>query len=70
VLGDLERHVGAIGEWLGGREWLVGDALSLADLSVFAQLACIRGAEEGGRILGSSRPVTEWMDRVDRATVA
>ena len=68
VLGDVERHVEAIGDWLGGRSWLVGDALSLADLSVFSQLACIRGADEGARIIGSSGPVAEWMARVDRAT--
>ncbi|HBZ72055.1 MAG TPA: hypothetical protein DEP35_20930 [Deltaproteobacteria bacterium] len=68
ALHDVERHVGAVGDWLSGRAWLVGDALSLADLSVFAQLACIRGAEEGARIIASSLPVTEWMERVDRAT--
>ncbi len=68
ALHDVERHVGAVGDWLSGRAWLVGDALSLADLSVFAQLACIRGAEEGARIIASSCPVTEWMERVDRAT--
>lgn len=68
VLGDVERHVTAIGDWLGGRDWLVGDALSLADLSVFSQLACIHGADEGARIIRSSRPVAEWMARVDRAT--
>jgi glutathione S-transferase len=68
VLADIERHVAAVKDWLGGREWLVGDALSLADLSVFAQFACIRGAEEGARILARCAPVTEWMDRVDQAT--
>jgi len=68
VLSDIERHVGAIGDWLSGRDWLVGDALSLADLGVFAQLACIGGTEEGRRIIGRTPAVGEWMERVDRAT--
>jgi len=68
VLRDVERHVEAIGNWLQDGEWLVGEALSLADLGVFAQLACIRGAEEGARLIERSPPVTEWMERVDRAT--
>jgi glutathione S-transferase len=68
VLGDVERHVGAIQDWLGGRDWLVGDALSLADLGVFSQLTCIRGADEGARIIERMGPVAEWMERVDRAT--
>ncbi|HVP27606.1 MAG TPA: glutathione S-transferase family protein [Myxococcota bacterium] len=68
VVRDVERHVGAIEGWLGGRDWLLGDALSAADLAVFAQMHCIRGADEGARIVGASKPVTAWMGRVESAT--
>jgi glutathione S-transferase len=68
VLADIERQVSAVGDCLGGRSWLVGDALCLADLSVFAQLFCIRGAEEGARIIQAHPAVVDWMERVDRAT--
>jgi glutathione S-transferase len=68
VLRDVERHASAIRDWLGGRDWLVGDALSLADLGVFSQLACIRGSAEGARIIERSPAVAAWMERVDRAT--
>jgi len=68
VLRDVERHVEAIEGWLGPRDWLVGDALSAADLSVFAQLSCIRAADEGGRLVAASKPVEAWLARVDDAT--
>lgn len=68
VLVDVERHVEALGAWLGPRDWLVGDALSLADLAVFAQLDCLRGAQEGGEILAQNERVASWMDRVDEAS--
>ena len=48
VLGDVERHADALAGLLGNREWLVGDALSLADLSVFSQIRCIRGIRREG----------------------
>ena len=68
VLEDVQRHVDALAGLLGDREWLVGEALSLADLSVFAQIRCIRGAEEGARIIEGHPPVVAWMERVDAAT--
>jgi glutathione S-transferase len=68
LLDDVERHAGALEGLLRDRQWLVGGALSLADISVFAQLACIRGSEEGGKIVGGHARLGEWMDRVDRAT--
>lgn len=68
VLRDVQRHVEAIEGWLGPRDWLVGEALSAADLSVFAQLTCIRAADEGGRLVAASRPVVAWLERVDAAT--
>jgi len=68
VLRDVQRHVEAIEGWLGPRDWLLGDALSAADLAVFAQLTCIRGADEGARLVGASTPVVAWLERVDSAT--
>ena len=39
VLDELDRHVAAIAAWLGD-EWLVGEHLTIADVAVYAQLAC------------------------------
>jgi len=68
VLADVDRHADALADLLGGREWLVGRALSLADLAVFAQLRCIRGAEEGARIIEARPALVAWMERVESAT--
>lgn len=70
VLADLERHVGALADTLAGGDWLVGGALSLADISVFSQLACIRGTTEGQQIIERHPQVVAWMSRVDAATAA
>jgi glutathione S-transferase len=53
---------------LDGRDYLVGDALTLADISVFAQLFCIRGASEGAVAIEKEPSVVSWMTRVDEAT--
>lgn len=68
VLSDLDRHLDALAAKLDGRTWLVGDAVTLADISVFAQLFCVRGAEEGARAVGVRAPLVDWMKRVDEAT--
>jgi hypothetical protein len=54
----------------GGRHQALLVALFLlpANLSVFAQLRCIRGAEEGARILEGRPAVVAWMARVEAAT--
>lgn len=68
VLADLQRHLDALEVWLGDGEWLVGKSLTLADLSVFAQLFCIRGTDEGQRLIAARHRLSAWMDRVDQAT--
>jgi glutathione S-transferase len=68
VLEDVGRHVDALAGLLGDRQWLVGDVLSLADVSVFAQIRCIRGTEEGARIIEDRPAVVGWMERVEAAT--
>lgn len=70
VLRDVSRHGEAIADWLGTREWLVGDRLSVADIAVFVQLAAIRSTDEGEKLLAAEPTVLSWMERVDRATLA
>ncbi len=68
IRADLERHAGAVSDLLGERQWLVGDALTLADIAVFVQMFCIRGTVEGWPIIHAWPAVAAWMDRVDAAT--
>lgn len=68
LVADVDRHVAALDGLVGDGEWLVGGALSLADVAVFAQLACIRGSDEGEAALAARPRVAAWMARVDRAT--
>jgi glutathione S-transferase len=67
---DLERHVAATDGLVGDGSWLVGGSLSLADIAVFAQLACIRGTDEGAQALARFPRVAAWLERVDAATRA
>jgi hypothetical protein len=39
-----------------------------ANRGVFAQIRCIRGAEEGARIIEGRPAVVTWMERVEAAT--
>jgi glutathione S-transferase len=70
LLGDLDRHLDAVDGLLGDGSWLVGGALSLADVAVFAQVFCIGGAAEGARAIAARPRVAAWLERVDRATQA
>ena len=68
---EVSRHLQALTDLLGTGDWLVGSHLSVADLAVFAQLFCIRGAVEGDRLVTEDyAAVAAWMDRVDAASSA
>jgi glutathione S-transferase len=54
ALGSMERH-------LEGRQFLVGDSLTLADLALYAYTHV---AHEGGFDLGEYGAVRQWLDRV------
>ena len=69
VVGDVERHLGALNALLKGRDWVVGDALSYADLAVIGQLNALLYAEEASAALSAlqdSDEITPWMQRLDR----
>ena len=51
-------------EALSGRDYLVGDTLTLADIAL---VAYTRVAHEGGFDLGDYPEVRRWVDRVERA---
>ena len=68
LLRDLERHVRAVAGLLGEREWLVGERLTIADIAVFAQLACIRQTDEGGKLVEGEPTAAAWLARVDSAS--
>jgi glutathione S-transferase len=54
ALAAMERH-------LDGRDFLVGDALTLADLALYAYTHV---ADEGGFDLGAYPAIRAWLDRV------
>lgn len=68
ILAEVERHTEAVSAWLGEDAWLAGGALSIADIAVFVQLACIRQTPEGAAIIGRFPAVEDWMARTDKAT--
>ncbi len=66
-LAEVERqfftHVDALDAVLGKRRWLAGDALSIADISVAAQLdETLRTSELADRIR-ERRHLREWLER-------
>ena len=68
VLADITRHVQAIADRLEGKEWLVGDALTLADLSVYSELVCMHDSQEGQQMVAERPALGAWMARVEAAT--
>ena len=67
VVDDVERHFRALDALLEGRDWLVGDSLSLADLAVVAQVNALRYAREAESALRKSDRLPDWIARVDEA---
>ncbi len=65
VVSDVERHFAALENLLEGRDWLVGDALSLADLAVIGQLNALLYAEEARAAAEGKQAITDWMSRLD-----
>ena len=65
---DTERHIESIAGIVAGKDWLVGNRLSLADLAVHAMFQCFRDADLSADLLEKYPAVPEWMARVESAT--
>jgi len=70
VVTEFGRHLDALAGLLGGREYLLGGGLTLADIAVFSQLAAARDTREAAGEIALRREVEAWLERVDAATRA
>jgi len=70
IIADAERHIAAIAALVGEEGWMVGDAISLADLSVIAEMRCLLDASEAREIVKAYSQVSAWMARVDEVAPA
>ena len=68
VVAEFGRHLDALAGLLGGREYLLGAGLTLADIAVFAQLAAARDTREAAGEIAVRREVAAWLERVDAVT--
>ena len=64
VVRDLERHISAIEGLLGDGDWLVGSAVTLADLAVLVQVNALGYAKEAEERFSASSRLTAWRKRV------
>ncbi len=69
VSADLARHYDCLAARLDGRDWLVGDDISIADIAVRSMLFVLDRTVEA-KALHEARPALwAWSERVDRATL-
>ena len=62
--GRMRESLGWLAELVAGRTFILGRALTIADVAVYAQLAWMRGYAEA-RLLAEQPAVTEWLARLD-----
>ena len=65
VVSDVERHLSALESMLAGRDWLVGESLSIADLGVIGQLNALLYAQEAKDAIENKPNIRAWMTRID-----
>ena len=64
VVRDVERHVAALEGLLAAGDWLVGSAITLADIAVAVELNALEYAREGADLLQASPVISAWRKRV------
>ncbi len=66
IVVDARRHMIALDYMLLEREWLVGAAISLADIAVVSQINALMGAIEFKAIVNKLPRIVAWNGRVTR----
>ena len=65
VVSDVVRHMDMLENLLEGRDFLVGDHVSFADLAVIGQLNALLYAEEARAAVEGKQAIADWMARLD-----
>jgi GSH-dependent disulfide-bond oxidoreductase len=62
---EAKRLLGVLEAQLGGRQWIMGDDYTIADISMIGWVRTLNGFYEAGEILGihNFRNVLAWLDR-------
>ncbi|WP_373080341.1 glutathione S-transferase family protein [Zhongshania sp.] len=69
ILTELARHITSLEAILNSNgDYLVGDSLSLADISVLAQCECIAGSSKGLPLIEQAPKLMTWMQRIEEQT--
>jgi glutathione S-transferase len=69
VCAEVGEHFKAINNLLEGRQWLVGDSLSVADIAVASMCTVLERAEEANSMMAALPDLMAWRERVDAATL-
>jgi glutathione S-transferase len=65
ILRDVRRHVQAVDALVSRSDWLIGGALSYADIAVRAMFYVIGRAVEGAEMFREHPAILDWQARVD-----
>ena len=68
ALADIDRHLQSLDSVLEGNEFLLGDTLSLADISVYSQLFWMDKIPEGKAAIDTYPGIGNWMQRIEADT--
>ena len=69
VYADVARHFEAINALVSGQSWLVGETLTIADISVASMLTVLDRATEARGLMAAQPALLSWQQRVDALTL-
>jgi glutathione S-transferase len=69
VCRDVERHFDAVDDLLKNGDFLVGDKLSIADISVVSMCTVLDRADEAREMMAARPALQAWRERVDELTL-
>ncbi|MEM1103778.1 MAG: glutathione S-transferase family protein [Pseudomonadota bacterium] len=66
---EIGNHFAALDGLVSSKDWLCGDALSIADIAVASMIFVLIRADEPAELLPQFANLTAWRERVDQATL-
>ena len=69
VCSDAAQHFDSINTLVSSKDWLVGDSLTVADISVVSMCTVLDRAVEARELMDTLPALRDWQQRVDAATL-